>query len=57
MLWSIAVVLALVWALALLAAYTIGGLIHVLIATAVILVLVRTLQRRRLLQGWGGSTK
>jgi hypothetical protein len=57
MLWSIAVVLALVWALALLTAYTMGGLIHVLIATAVILVLVRAFQRRRPLQGSVGSTK
>jgi Flp pilus assembly protein TadB len=52
MLWSTAVILALVWALGLLAAHTLGGYIHVLIATAVILVLVRTFQRRHHLEGW-----
>lgn len=52
MLWSIAVILALVWALGLLAAHTMGGFIHVLIATAVILVLLRTFRRRHPLEAW-----
>ncbi len=47
MLWSIAIVLFLMWALGLLTSYSMGGLIHVLLAVAVVLVLVRTIQGRR----------
>lgn len=46
MLWSIAVMLTLVWALGILGSYMLGGFIHVFIAVAVILVLVRAFQRR-----------
>ena len=39
MLWTIAVVLAILWLLGLLSSYTIGGLIHILLVIAVIVVL------------------
>lgn len=47
MLWSIAVVLVILWALGLATSYTMGGLIHVLLAVAIIAVLFRVIQGRR----------
>jgi Family of unknown function (DUF5670) len=47
MLWTIAVVLLVLWALGLATSYTIGGFIHVLIVLAVIIVAIQFLQRRR----------
>lgn len=50
MLWTIAVVLMVLWALGLVTSYTMGGFIHVLIVLAVITVLVNVIQGRRALQ-------
>jgi len=47
MLWTIAVVLLVLWVLGLVTSYTMGGLIHLLIVVAVIAVLVRVIQGRR----------
>jgi len=51
MLWTIAILFVLLWALGLISSYTFGGFIHLLIALAVVLFLVRiiqgTLTRRR----------
>jgi hypothetical protein len=47
MLWTIAVVLLILWALGLVSAYTIGGFIHLLLVIAIILVLIRVIQGRR----------
>ena len=49
MLWTIVVLLLLLWALGLVTSYTLGGLIHVLLLLAIIVVLVRIIQGRRLL--------
>jgi hypothetical protein len=49
MLWTVAVVLVLLWALGLVTAYTMGGFIHVLLVIAVIAVLVRLIQGRKVL--------
>ena len=49
MLWSIAVVLIVLWALGLVTSYTMGGFIHILLVVAVIVVLVRIIQGRRVL--------
>jgi hypothetical protein len=46
MLWAIAVVLAVLWFLGLGSAYTMGGLIHVLIVAAVVMVLFNLFRRR-----------
>lgn len=46
--WTIAVVLVALWALGLITSYTLGGLIHILLAVAVIVVLARIIQGRRL---------
>jgi uncharacterized protein DUF5670 len=48
MLWTIAVVLLALWLLGLVTAYTMGGFIHVLLVIAVIVVLMRIIQGRRL---------
>jgi hypothetical protein len=47
MLWTIAVLLVLLWALGLVTSYTIGGFIHLLLLFAIIAVLVRIIQGRR----------
>jgi len=47
MLYTIAVVLILLWLLGLVSAYTIGGLIHILLVLALVAVLVRVIQGRR----------
>jgi hypothetical protein len=49
MMWTIAVVLIVLWALGLVTSYTMGGLIHALLVLAVIVVLVRIIQGRRVL--------
>lgn len=48
MLWTIAMLLVVLWLLGLVSSYTIGGFIHVLLALAVIVVLIRLIQGRRL---------
>jgi hypothetical protein len=47
MLWTIAVVLLLLWALGLVSSYTMGGFIHLLLIAAVVVVLVRVITGRR----------
>ena len=49
MLWTIAVVLIALWLLGLVTSTTLGGLIHVLLVIAIVMVLVRIIQGRRLL--------
>jgi len=49
MLWTIAVILIILWALGLVSSYTMGGFIHVLLVLAVILVLLNIIQGRRVL--------
>jgi hypothetical protein len=49
MLWTIAVVLIVLWLLGLITAYTMGGFIHVLLVIAIIVVLLRIIQGRRVL--------
>jgi hypothetical protein len=44
MLWTVAVILLVLWVLGLASSYTIGGLIHILLFVAVVMVLVRLLQ-------------
>lgn len=49
MLWTIAVILLLLWALGMITSYTLGGIIHILLVVALIVVLVRVIQGRRVL--------
>lgn len=48
MLETLAIVLVLLWLLGLVSSYTLGGLIHLLLVLAVVVVLVRVIQGRRL---------
>jgi len=47
MLWTLAVILLVLWALGLVSSYTMGGFVHVLLVVAVVMVLVRLIQGRR----------
>ncbi len=47
MLESIAIVLLILWALGLITSYSMGGLIHILLVAAIVIVLVRVIQGRR----------
>jgi hypothetical protein len=49
MLWTLAVVLLILWALGLVSSYTMGGFIHILLVVAIVVVLVRIIQGRRVL--------
>ena len=47
MLWTIAVILIVLWALGLVSSYTIGGFIHILLVVAIIVLLLGVIQGRR----------
>jgi hypothetical protein len=47
MLWTIALILFVMWALGLATAYTMAGLIHILLVLAIVVVLIRVIQGRR----------
>jgi hypothetical protein len=49
MLWTIFMILLVLWALGLATSYTAGGLIHVLLVIAVVVVIVQLLQGRKVL--------
>lgn len=49
MLWTIAVVLLVLWLLGMVSAYTMGGFIHVLLVIAIVVVLIRVIQGRKVL--------
>ena len=48
MLWTVAMILVVLWLLGLVSSYTMGGFIHILLVLAVIIVLFRLLSGRRL---------
>ena len=48
MLWTIARILVILWLLGLVSSYTMGGFIHILLVIAVVVVLVRVIQGRRI---------
>jgi hypothetical protein len=48
MLWTVAVVLLLLWGLGMVSSYTLGGFIHILLVVALVSVLVQVIQRGRL---------
>ena len=49
MLTTIVVLLIILWALGLITSYTMGGFIHILLVVAIILLLVRVIQGRRVI--------
>ena len=48
MVWTIAVILLLMWLLGMITSYTMSGFIHILLVVALVVVLVRVIQGRRL---------
>jgi hypothetical protein len=48
MLWTIFVILVVLWLLGLISGHTIGGFIHVLLVIAIVVVLIRIIQGRKL---------
>lgn len=49
MLMTIAIILLLLWVLGLVTSSTLGGFVHILLVVAVIMILVRVIQGRRIL--------
>jgi len=47
MLWTIFVILLVLWGLGLVTSYTMGGFIHILLVIAIVVVLVQVIQGRR----------
>jgi hypothetical protein len=49
MLWTIAVILVVLWALGIVTSYTLSGFVHILLVLAVVMVLIRVIQGRRII--------
>ena len=49
MLWTIFVILLILWLLGLISGYTIGGFIHILFVIAIVVVLIRVIQGRKII--------
>ena len=49
MLWTILVILLVLWLLGMVTSYTLGGFIHVLLVVAVVVLIVRLISGRRVL--------
>jgi hypothetical protein len=47
LLWTIAVILVILWLLGLVTSYTLGGFVHILVVLAIIVILIRVIQGRR----------
>ena len=47
MLWTIFVILLVLWLLGLVSGYTLGGFVHILLVVAVVVLLIRLIQGRR----------
>jgi hypothetical protein len=47
LLWTVAVILVILWLLGLVTSYTLGGFVHLLLVIAIIVVLIRVIQGRR----------
>jgi hypothetical protein len=47
LLWTVAIILVILWAFGLVTSYTLGGFVHILLVLAIIVMLIRILQGRR----------
>ena len=47
LLWTIAVILIILWLLGMVSSFTLGGFVHILLVLAIIVVLIRVIQGRR----------
>lgn len=48
MLWTICIILLVLWALGLVTSYTMGGMIHLLLVIALVVLVIRLMQGRRI---------
>jgi hypothetical protein len=48
MLWTLGIILLILWLLGLITAHTFGGVIHVLLIIALVVIIIRVLQGRRI---------
>ena len=48
MLWTLAVILVVLWAVGMVTSYTMGGLLHLLLVVALVVVAIRVIQGRRI---------
>jgi hypothetical protein len=48
MLWTLAAILVVLWALGMITSYTLGGFIHLFLVVALVVIVVRVLQGRRI---------
>ncbi|MDQ6892407.1 MAG: lmo0937 family membrane protein [Acidobacteriota bacterium] len=49
MLWTIFVILLILWLLGLVSGYTMGGFVHILLVIAVVVLIIRLIQGRRVI--------
>jgi len=49
MLWTIVIILLILWLLGMVSSYTLGGVLHVLLLIALVIVVIRLVQGRRAL--------
>jgi hypothetical protein len=49
MFWTIALILIALWVLGMVSSYTFGGLVHLLLVVAIVVILIRVIQGRRVL--------
>lgn len=49
MLWTVSIVLVILWVLGVVSSYTLGGFIHILLVIAIVIILIRVIQGRRIL--------
>jgi hypothetical protein len=47
MLWTIAVILVVLWLLGLVSSYTLGGFVHILLVIAIVIIVINLIQGRR----------
>jgi hypothetical protein len=47
LLWTVAVILVILWLLGLVTSFTLGGFVHILLVLAIIVILIRVIQGRR----------
>jgi len=47
LLWTLAIILVILWLLGLVTSYTLGGFVHILLVLAIVVVLIRVIQGRR----------
>lgn len=49
MLWTVSMILVVLWILGVVSSYTLGGFIHILLVITVVIILIRVIQGRRVL--------